>query len=144
MKKFFMVFVVALVLATVGIAMAEAVDAVPTEVATEEAPVPFLGDITEFFDLKTIGTFVGAMAVTGVLVEVAKRLATLSINAVRITTMVAALVVVAAGRFLGGAPVTAENIVLAIFNAALVALSTMKTYEVTLGAPQTPAGFITK
>lgn len=142
MKRFLMVFLVVMVLATVGVALAEAVDAVPVESTSEEAPVPFLADVTEFFDLKMIGTFAGAMAVTAVLVEVVKRLANLSTNAVRVTTMVAALVVVGAGRFLGGSPIDAENIILAIFNAALVAFSTMKAYELSFGAPLTPAGFV--
>lgn len=138
MKKYWMVcllVMVAMMLVMMPLALAEAVDAVP------EAPIPALQN-AEFFDIAMLGTFVGAAAAAEVLVLIVKWVFKLSGNGVRYTVLICSVLVVAAGKFLGGEPVTVASIILAILNGGVVASTLMKIYEVTAGHAETPAGTI--
>lgn len=138
MKRYMMIFLlamVALLLVAMPLAMAEAVDAVP------EAPIPALQN-AEFFDIAMLGTFVGAAAAAEVLVLIVKWVFKLSGNGVRYTVLACSVLTVAAGKFLGGEPITLANIVLAVLNGGVVAATLMKIYEVTAGHDKTPAGTI--
>lgn len=138
MKRYIMIFllaVVALLLVAMPLAMAEAVDAVPS------APISVL-ERAEFFDVAILGTFAGAAAAAEVLVLLVKWMFKLTGDGVRYTVVASSILCVAAGRFLGGDPITFSNIVLALLNGGVVAATLMKVYEVTVGRVTTNAGKI--
>lgn len=132
MKKYMIIILVLLSMATFITAQAEAVDA---------SPAPLLQN-AEFFDIAILSTFVGAAAAAEVLVLIIKWLFNLTGNGVRYAVVICSILSVAAGRFLGGDSVTLTNIVLTIFNGAVVAGTLMKVYEITAGYSKTPAGKI--
>lgn len=136
MKKYLVVFllaVLALLLLTVPMVLAEAVD---------PAPVPLLEE-AQFFDVAILGTFAGTLAAAEILVLIIKWLFKLEGNALRYTVVGCSVLTVAAGRFMGGDSITLTNIVLTLLNGGVVSTTLMKLYEVTAGYSKTPAGTIT-
>lgn len=117
--------------------MGEAVDTMP-----KEGGIIPVFEKAEFFDIAILATYLGAMAGAEVLFLVIRSLAKLEGDAARIAIVVCSIVTVAVGRFFGGDPVTATNIVLTVFNGGLISLALMKVYELTLGKPDAPAGII--
>ena len=103
----------------------------PLLATAEAVTAPLAG--TAFFDWATLGTFAGAVAATVFIVQLLK----LPLDKVwKIPTravcyLIALVLMVAAMIFTKGWDW--EQFVLCLFNAALVALSAMSTYEVAIG-----------
>lgn len=126
MKRFLMVFL-AILLLTIPVALAEAVDAVPEDqLLTKEA-------------LATMG---GMVLVTAILTQGIKMLLmqASSTHAIRIMAFIVAAAVTVVAKLIFGLPFEVADILILPGNALLVWWASMKGYEQILGSPSTPAG----
>lgn len=140
MKKYLMVMLVviaAMLLVMLPLAMAEAVDAVPVEATTPEAP-----DLNQLLTKEVLATMAGMVLLTAILTQGIKMLIMRNsdVTAIRTMAFIVAAVVTLVAKLIFSLPFEVADILIIPGNALLVWWSSMKGYEWIVGLPNTPAG----
>lgn len=142
MKKYMLILVLALVamlLVTMPLAMAEAVDAVP-EAPGEVAPTDL--DPTQLLSPAVFATMTGMILVAGLLTQGVKMvfMRNAGIETIRTMAFIVSVIVVIIAKLVLKSPFEIADIVLIPGNSFIVWFAAMKAYEKTIGASATPAG----
>lgn len=141
MKKYLYVFlaIMALMVVMAPVAMAEAVDAAP--VVTGKSPLEGI-DLTQLISAEVLATMTGMILVAGVITQGVKMvfMRSAGTGAIRTMAFVVAVVVVVIAKIVLQSPFEIADIVVIPGNSFIVWFASMKAYEKTFGAADTPAG----
>lgn len=133
MKRFLLVTLVLLTLLTCSLALAEAVDAVP------ESP-----DLVNLLTKEVLATVTGMVLVAGVLAQGIKMLfmRNTDVTAVRLMAFIVSAVIVIIAKLTFAPGFEIADVIIVPANIFIVWATSAKAYEITLGKPDTPAGFV--